>query len=65
MAEMLADDTPATIAVESWAPESGTVGTPICRSMRGNADLGVTHDTSTVIATRGERLVLMSYPLLG
>ena len=29
------------------------------RRCRANADLGVTHVTSTVIATRGERLVLM------
>ena len=57
MAEMLADDCTQTIAVMSWMPASNGRDAEIA-SVQAQADLGVTHMTSTVIAIRGERLAL-------
>ncbi len=56
---------PATIVDEWWTRASDTVETSLIANMRATADLGITNVTSTVIATRGERLVLSACPLLG
>ena len=48
----------STIAVGGGARGSDTVGTPTSRTCGQSPSVGVTNITSTVIATRGERLVL-------
>ena len=57
-AETLADDFSRTIAVAWWTRESGTVETPRSQTCRRSPTSDQSNMTSTVIATRGERLVL-------
>ena len=65
MAEMLADDFSIDDRRRVVSAGSDTVGTPRSQDLRAVADIGVTNVTSTVIATRGERLVLIRFRFSG